>query len=49
MAGAVRTHDGLDVAWNNAGILPATKPLDQMILKEWHRTSPSTSPGFSSG
>jgi NAD(P)-dependent dehydrogenase (short-subunit alcohol dehydrogenase family) len=29
------THGRLDAAWNNAGVLPATKPLHEMTEDEW--------------
>ena len=29
------TYGRLDVAWNNAGVLPATKPLHEMSEEEW--------------
>ncbi|WP_127128777.1 SDR family NAD(P)-dependent oxidoreductase [Georgenia sp. SYP-B2076] len=35
---ATDTYGRLDAAWNNAGVLPATKPLAEMTLDDWHRT-----------
>lgn len=32
---ATTTFGRLDVAWNNAGVLPATKPLHEMTEDEW--------------
>jgi NAD(P)-dependent dehydrogenase (short-subunit alcohol dehydrogenase family) len=29
------TYGRLDAAWNNAGVLPATKPLHEMTEDEW--------------
>lgn len=35
---AVSHHGTIDVAFNNAGVLPPTAPLHEQSLDDWHRT-----------
>lgn len=37
VSSAVRTHGRLDIAFNNAGVLPPTRPLLEQTEAEWHR------------
>ena len=34
----VAEHGTIDVAFNNAGVLPPTAPLHEQTLEDWHRT-----------
>lgn len=35
---AVNQHGTIDIAFNNAGILPPTAPLHEQTVEDWHRT-----------
>jgi NAD(P)-dependent dehydrogenase (short-subunit alcohol dehydrogenase family) len=35
---AVDQHGTLDIAFNNAGVLPPTAPLHEQTVEDWHRT-----------
>lgn len=35
---AVELHGTIDIAFNNAGILPPTAPLHEQSVEDWHRT-----------
>ncbi|RSZ65558.1 SDR family oxidoreductase [Corynebacterium hylobatis] len=35
---AVEKHGTIDIAFNNAGVLPPTAPLHEQTVEDWHRT-----------
>lgn len=35
---AVAQHGTIDIAFNNAGVLPPTAPLHEQTVEDWHRT-----------
>ena len=35
---AVEKHGTIDIAFNNAGVLPPTAPLHEQSVEDWHRT-----------